>query len=228
MSSAKITLLGMCQYYAGEGKDIFGGMILPDGIEKDLVCNAILTRGAEFEVIYSNPDQMASLISYWSRRYFRTFRKWFEALSIEYDPLYNFDRHEEWTDTDKGTETGHGTRTNNLKDESDLKNESSVSSKIENKRSAFDTSSYQPHDLSNTETVSNSKDTGTVTHTGTQANQENRSHDKTGTHVGRMYGNIGVTTSQIMLEAELSIDAWNLYDHISDLFLQEFTIPIYI
>ena len=40
-------------------------------------------------------------------------------------------------------------------------------------------------------------------------------------------GNIGVTTSQQMLQQELDIGYWNLYQRITDLFLREFTIPVY-
>ena len=46
-------------------------------------------------------------------------------------------------------------------------------------------------------------------------------------HDGRIHGNVGVTTSQQMLQAELDISAWNIYEHITDLFLNEFVIPIY-
>ena len=40
-------------------------------------------------------------------------------------------------------------------------------------------------------------------------------------------GNIGVTTSQMMLQSELDIARWNLYEHIADLFCQEFCIMVY-
>ena len=42
-----------------------------------------------------------------------------------------------------------------------------------------------------------------------------------------MYGNIGVTTSQQMLQAELDVRAWNIYEHITDLFIKDFLIPVY-
>ena len=53
------------------------------------------------------------------------------------------------------------------------------------------------------------------------------SHLKRTVRDGRIHGNIGVTTSQQMLQAELDIAQWNLYEHITDLFLSEFVIPIY-
>ena len=40
-------------------------------------------------------------------------------------------------------------------------------------------------------------------------------------------GNIGVTTSQQMLQSELDIATWNLYEHIADLFVTEFCIMVY-
>ena len=48
-----------------------------------------------------------------------------------------------------------------------------------------------------------------------------------GVHSGRTHGNIGVTTSQQMLEAELKISKWNIYEEITNLFLNEFVIYTY-
>ena len=42
-----------------------------------------------------------------------------------------------------------------------------------------------------------------------------------------MHGNIGVTTTQQMLESELSLAEWNVYEHITDLFIEEFCVAIY-
>ena len=46
-------------------------------------------------------------------------------------------------------------------------------------------------------------------------------------HTGRLYGNIGVTTSQQMLQSELDIAKFNLYDQIADIFCEEFCLMIY-
>lgn len=44
---------------------------------------------------------------------------------------------------------------------------------------------------------------------------------------GRAHGNIGVTTSQQMLQSELEVRYNNLYDMISDVFIREHSIPVY-
>ena len=46
-------------------------------------------------------------------------------------------------------------------------------------------------------------------------------------HRLRAYGNIGVTTSQQMLQSELEISEWNIYEHIADLFIDEFCVLLY-
>ena len=66
---------------------------------------------------------------------------------------------------------------------------------------------------------------GTVGTTSSDSTNTSMSNDSE--HNGRIHGNIGVTTSQQMLEAELNLGYWNVYTKITELFLQEFTIPVY-
>ena len=122
--------------------------------------------------------------------------------------------------------------------------------------SAFNSSAYVPNNKSVNDTDSGTVNTaaGSTKGSGTETDStgadrssidsrsEHADRTSTGTdtsagrsagadqsqHVGHMYGNIGVTTSQQMLEAEMQVAEWNLYQHITDLFLQAFTIPVYI
>ncbi len=82
---------------------------------------------------------------------------------------------------------------------------SSSSSTSTANRSSYDSAALQPYTSMN--------DSGTF--------------GGTETRTGRAYGNIGVTTSQQMLEAELSLQEWNLYQHMIDLFKTELLIPIF-
>ena len=65
--------------------------------------------------------------------------------------------------------------------------------------------------------------------TSTLSSTESNTASNTGsnTRTGRTHGNIGVTTSQQMLQSELDIAAWNLYKHITDLFQDEFCVAVY-
>lgn len=245
MSTAKITLSAFYTWFSTDTKpnDLFKNLVLPEGIEKDTLVGNILMRGGEFEVMYSDPDFMQSLIGIWSKKWYRTFDKWIKALNIEYSPLENYDRMEDWTDTrnkkDSSSDgsTGSVGMTGNITDSGSTSHTGSVtdSGTIENKVSAFDSSEYQPSDQTTTgntqstsESTTSSNNRGTTENTTTSSNLTHSGEEHEGnTHKGRIHGNVGVTTSQQMLEAELKLAEWNLYEHITDLFLSEFVIPIY-
>ena len=287
MASAMMTTIGLENYLSGEDKSLFDLLNLPDGIDKEVLTGSILMRAGEFEVLYPNPYFMRDAIGLWGRKHYRTFEKWVNALNIEYDPLYNYDRTEEYSDTHTGkydksvdsslsgsdtrsddftrtdnlTQSDDHTRTDNLSQSDDhtrtddLKSTNDVTTT--NDVSAFNDSAYSPKDKqivdqdgSNTGTqrtagtttnTGTQRDAGTTTNTGTQRNagsssdtysntsgtDENGNDSWTNTHKARLFGNIGVTTSQQMLQSELDIATWNLYEHIADLFVTEFCIMVY-
>ena len=230
MPQSKITLIGMEKFLNPE-KSVFDNMILPDGIDRETLIGSIIMRCQEFELLYSDPDFMTAAVNIWSRKNYRTFDKWVKALDIKYEPLYNYDRTEEYTDEHKGKfdnkANGSSTQTNNLTETRDLTGSNDSTTTGSSK-------AYNDADLIEKEETVLDQDTtegGTVTNTGTVGNVsntgENGSDEYTNIHKARMFGNIGVTTSQMMLQSELDVARWNLYEHIADLFASEFCIMIY-
>lgn len=217
MSSAKITLSSFYTWFntASPVDDLFKNMQLPAGIDKDTLVADILMRGGELEVMYSDPYFMQSLIGPWSKKWYRTFEKWVKALAIDYNPLENYDRMEEWEDENKGTLTN--TRTHDNQDKRTLNTSNTTTEDV----SAYDSSSYQP----SKKVKSDDTGTDTMDYSGTIKDDGGSSDNSK--HKGRIHGNVGVTTSQQMLESELDLAQWNLYEHISDIFLSDFVIPIY-
>lgn len=203
MATAKLTLIGMYQWFKLHDDDLFKNMTVPTGVDKAKLIDTILMNGAEFEMVYGDADFNQFLIGTWSDKWYRTMQKWAEALAIEYSPLENYDRMEDWTDGKKSTELNSAY------------SESSGSGSNEDKKAAYDSSTYTPYLKSETSSSGDNQSTGI-----SQGNEE-------GTHTGRTHGNIGVTTSQQMLQAELDISKFNLYDEISNLFLTEFCIYTY-
>ena len=238
MAQSKITLIGMEKFLNPE-HSVFENMVLPEGIDRDTLIGSIIMRCQEFELLFSDPDFMTAAVNIWSRKNYRTFDKWVKALDIEYDPLYNYDRTEKTTDTHEGeynkkgkdTNSGSDTRTNDLTMTNNLKTENDTT--VTHKEKAYNDSSFVP----TTEDVTDGeiKDTGTVKNTGTVTdaygrvlNAEEDGKDKyKDIHESRMFGNIGVTTSQQMLQSELDIARWNIYNQITDMFIVEFTLPIF-
>lgn len=207
MSQAKVTLIGMNAFFTNAGDDLFKGLTLPEGLAKATLTNNILLQGGDFEVLYSDPFFFQNAISIWADREAATFERWVNALAIEYAPLENYDRHENWTDTLDSDGTSRTTGTN----------DTSTNGTVTTDVSAYDSTGYQPKEkVTTAETIDN--DT-TENNTSTLDNE--------GVHTGRIHGNIGVTTSQQMLESELDLGYWNIYSRITDMFLKEFCIMIY-
>lgn len=203
MSKATLSLIGLSEYMIAHNKDLFELLELPEGIEKDTLTDNILLRSAELEVLYTDPEYMRLAIGVWSKKHARTFDRWIKALQVEYNPLENYDRIEEWTDT--GTASGNATS---------ISGGNSFGS-VEDKRSAFDSNTYQNNALNTNTSHTDSNIT---------SNTDNQNENK---HTGRLHGNIGVTTSQQMLQSELDIAKWNIYEQITDLFISEFIILVY-
>lgn len=131
---------------------------------------------------------------------------------------------------------------------------------VENRVSAFDANTYQPHDNSHTDDVLNSENTDTtygkrtqtdveadgsgtddktVDFTGNKTGTDDTTQDTEGTEstegtADRDYdisyhewGNIGVTTSQKMVTDELKLRYFDLYEHISDIFVDELCVRVF-
>ena len=244
MSSAKITTVGFYQYMNAYNNDLFGLLNLPPGIDKDTLVNNIMLRGGEFEVVYSNPDFYKSAIGLWSNKHYRTFEKWINALNIDYNPLENYDRMEEWSDTCSRTNTGTvsdsgirkntGTQSTESSGKDNFKGSGNSTSSDE--ISAYNSNSFQ-NDKKNTTNSSNSSETNTtanntrtdnLSESNSNTRTDNLSEKTNSDRKGRAHGNIGVTTSQQMLQSELDIAKWNIYEQITDLFLSEFCIMVYV
>ena len=254
MSIAKYTLWGMEEYLNMESKSLFDNIYIPDGIEKELLTDTIMLASNEYEPLYSNPYFMQEAIQKWFRTHYRTFDKWIKALNIEYDPLYNYDRTEEWTDDHEGTDSrskdskysdtglnkSNGSSESKMVNNLESKTEYGKTTTDELEVASYDSNSYEDrekHTIKDTgsDTI---KDTGNVVNTGSDKNTLETSNSGNGEenekgsdtyknkHHGRMFGNIGVTTSQQMLESELEIARFNIYDQIADLFIMDFLLLV--
>lgn len=260
MSQSKITLIGFNNYLASnENTNLFSKMVLPEGINKDIVCDNILLRGGEFETLISNPFVLRDAIGVWSYKWNWTFNRWLKAINTEYNPLENYNRTETWTDTEDGinedkkksvansemasNKATEETNVNTSTNTGTTTDHSEGNGSVENTKSAFNSSDYEPYDKSininetdATTTVNSAGDSNTVINGNDNIKTNssniiddtaNGSYNKKATHNAHISGNIGVTTSQQMLQSEIDVAMFNLYDRIADLFLQEFVIPIY-
>ena len=196
MSAATLTLIGLYN----EDNTIFDLFTVPAGLNKETLINNILLRSGEFEVLYPDPEFLKFSIGNFANVWQPTFERWVNALAIDYDPLENYDRREDWADTRTGQTSGTTSGT--------------TSNTLTNKVSAYDAGD----DLTTR---------GQDINSGADSSSSSGESHEGAEHHGRIHGNIGVTTSQQMLQSELELGYWNVYEKITDLFLTHFVIPVY-
>lgn len=223
----RLTLYGMYQY----DNDLLETFTLPTGMDKSLLRDLIIENSGDLYPYYQVPDRLKTNINNWFKRMYSNFQKMYDALNADYNPIHNYDRYEQWTDSPNTTRTeqqsGTDTQTNTAGQGSVTQN--SGTDESVNKISAYnsstfdnDTSNSLTHGLKQTLTT-NGSDTGKTDYGKkvVETNTGDTSHD------GHLYGNIGVTTSQQMIESELELRLYDLYMVIADLFEKRFIIQVY-
>lgn len=195
---AWLSILGLYNY----DNSIFDLFVVPDGMNKELIINNILLECAEMEIIYPEPDIMKNAIGLWSNKQLESWERMYKAMQLEYDPIYNYDRFEEWLDSN--TATTHSNTNSNLNRKGSTKHQvNSFNSGITD---------------SNIDSIDN---------TDTDNTNTNSNNSAIGAHSGHMYGNIGVTTSQDMLLSEVNVSKFIVQDYIIEQFKERFCLLVY-
>ena len=136
----RLTLIGMYNY----DNTLFDNVNLPDGYDKQTFIDSLLLEHGEKCVQYADVDFMKLALGTVSRKWYNELQRLYEALRAEYNPLWNYDRNEEYDDTTGGT----------------IDNTQPQSSVDESSVSAFNSSAYEP-DRRNTSNIGH---TNTETH----------------------------------------------------------------
>jgi hypothetical protein len=205
--------------------------VFPAGIDKDTAINEILRRSGEFETIYPDFDFLKAMITFWGKKHYRTFEKWVYALSIEFEPLHNYDRHEEYEDVHVSTSNERSKTDRDSTGSTAASNDTTTTPNTTTTRnvSAYDSSAYQPKEQETLTGTTNAK-SNDLTNNTARSNEEStgaRNGTENIRHNAHLFGNIGTTKSTEMLLDYLDAERWNIYEHIGDTFIDEFCIMVY-
>jgi len=224
-------------------------------INKQNVIDNICLNCAEMEILYPSFDTMKLAIGVWSAANQETWRKLLETQFIQYNPIWNVDAHELETYgrgyTDETSYDSQDKRTVDLTDETtyDSQDKRTVDLTDKETRDMTDTKSVMGFN-SNTWAESEKmvySGTDTFEHDGTDTHDfsgsDTTEHDGTDTidysgkdtRTGRedsgrevtRQGNIGVTTTQKMIEEQREIAEFNIIDYITESFKKRFCLMIY-
>lgn len=231
---------------------IFDEIVLPNGMDRTLCLNRIMWRCGLEQPIYGEPDVFKSLTGIFFQVHQYEIQKMWDALHQEYNPIENYDRNTEGNRTTKRDYTNKnyaGTdRTENVKDNTNsLENirpntttTNSGTDTTTNNVAAYNSSEYSPneqqklehgHIIQNTGTtddeiiVERTLDTTGKDVTNTVGSGDSNNNEGYKEHV---HGNIGVTTSQQMIQSEIELyKNNNIYDWIANRFEDEMMITVW-
>lgn len=245
---AKLSLIGFYNW----DNTLFDDLVFPEKVDKDIAVRTILLECGEFEVLYPDFDFLKYAIKHFGAQHYWTFNKIFNAISIDYKPLENYNRTE--IETIKNEKSN--TQTNSGKDNTLNKETNSGSDVVnmdevtggedvetpdltkETNVSAYDSATYSPREqetTSGTNTTEYGKtiDTDSTTTYGRKTDNDSTTtygkivNDEGEENIERSvnaYGNIGVTTSQQMLQSEIDIGLYDAYKMIADIFADDLCV----
>ena len=196
MLQPRLTLYGMYKY----DPTLFDGVTLPEGMDKTLMVNQIIRQSGDLFPYYQVPLEVKTAITEWFSRRKDNFSKLWQGFTAEYNPIENYDRQEDSTETPNITHT--------------LSNSGQDASTNEADVQGYNGTDYVPN--SRTKSSGTSSTNGTDTESGTR------------TYTSRIHGNIGVTTSAQMLEGEMALRrSLDIYALIAEEFEKDNLIQVY-
>ena len=211
---ALMTVEGLYNYK----NTLFSEFEVPEGMDKQIAIDTICMRSRELEVLYPNLEFFSMRIGMWSRKNQYNWKKLYDTTLLEYNPIENYDRMEEWTDTD--SETGTNSRNNNITNT--INQEVVTTGSLTEQNTAFN-AGLADHAKEITDNDNITTGSGNTTENESGTTKRDLTHART----GRTHGNIGVTTSQQMIQSEREVAMFNIYDIIAESFVDNFCLMVY-
>ena len=206
---------------------IMDNFTVPDGIDRQLAIDTIYQRCGMTPLYHPDPAWLKFYIGRWCSKNVKTWEELYKTTIQDYNPIYNYDRTEETTETRSGTRKLSEDTNSNTKQNGDTSVTDTSSDNSEHTISADNSDTYEPgyKDASSRQDTQSSESSNRVDVTGDRAVDETTG--ETYSHKLRAYGNIGVTTTQKMLKDQRTLVRYNVYNEIADSFKEEFCLYIY-
>lgn len=195
---------------------IFDLMQLPSGVNRQTVIDNILLECQELTVIYPDWNFMQKAIGSWSAKELEIWQKVYDLEHMEYNPIENYDRYEDELENigNKGQTMQVGSS-------------ESTTNNLQNTDTTNRVAGFNSSDLAN-QSQAETKDMNTGRGGNLATDMAYSNNDQTRSRGSRIHGNIGVTTTQQMMEQELNIlPKVHTDDYIINSFKERFCILVY-
>ena len=207
MAFASLSIYGLYTYNA----EIFDNLVLPPGLDKDILVSDILTECSDFALLYPNYDFMKMLIGVWSQKELLIWTRLHESETIEYNPIENYDRHESISRSVTSEASGS----------------SAANSKANTTGTGTSKAGKTAYDSGSIRDVAQSDNINTDASMGESSESSQNSASGVETVINHSHGNIGVTTAQQMIEGYREVSQFCTYDYIVQSFKDRFCVQVY-
>lgn len=224
----RFTLYGAYKY---EDR-LFDGIVLPSGMDMEAWEHGLLASRGQLYPYQQQPHILKTSILLWGSRRKAAWEHMYAALTAAYSPIENYDRIEDRDYQERGSDTDTTALGNSttVSDNTTSTTTPADTTTTDLSVSAFDSTSQVPRE----KTVSTRGGTISTQNGGSVTTQSGGSDTLTKEY-GRgtketlhAHGNIGVTTNQQMIEAELSLRRdYDIYEMIWKEFEEEFLVQVY-
>lgn len=246
-----ITLYGLYCY----DPSILTDLDLPEGIDEEELRFHILDNAGMLFPYHQVLPQLGISIHHWFSQNKENFARIIAAVNKEYNPIENYDRTEDRTlkttgsssnneqhsdsHTESGSHSGEEHAVNRAHAGSETRSDSDTTTtnqRAADNSEAFMNTTKEIGDANSTgASVSDSNgsaDTATsgsnsLTHSGNAALVQSGSRAEDVTEKLRVHGNIGVTTNQQMVSAEIDLRRYNIYEDITNRFTDKFLYGVW-
>ncbi len=198
------------------------------GVSKDQLIEHFLLSFGDLTPVYQEPSYLRRHVTSVAKSLQWTIDHLWEVTQLEYNPIENYDRVESWTDSGNGTFQKGNVNTEESYQKGTATTTFGKISDATHKVAAFNSSTPEVANTDNiTDSGSDTQSFGVDTTTGSVTNGLDES-TTSGTHEGRIHGNIGVTTSQQMMQAEIDLTkAYNFLDEVCKLYADRLLIGVW-
>jgi hypothetical protein len=155
---------------------IFENFQIPQQIDKETTVNNLLMELAELEIIYTNPDMMKFAIGAWSKKELPIWQKLANTLNLDYNPLENLYRTEEYKDKETRDLSGSNNETRNLAgSDNEVRNLAGTDNQIRN----LTGTDNETRDLNGTDNETRDIGGSSTKHSETSGDTTNKGNDTT-------------------------------------------------
>jgi len=215
MAKSNLSILGLYMY----DSSLFDGFNVPAGMVKALAVNQIVMNCAELEILYTDFDFLKDAIAQWSSVNQANWLKLYNTTILDYNPIWNKDgkiTETEIIGKDSKAEGSNSTTGN------------AASNTINNGKDINKVAAFNSGTFENSTSIESDNVNTDTSNTATQGSYEdNIKNNEVRTYERKEQGNIGVTTTQSMIEEEREVDLFNMYEIIANDFKNRFCLVVY-